>query len=1745
MLLRTVFILTLLNFARTQCNVGCLRCSSTNTCLLCDTTNKYVLSNGACSLATDSNCLIFGQSGVCVQCKFEYYVDPNTNKCLNVAAANAGKNCAYYSSTQNCLYCNPQYYPSGGSCTAVVNSVQNCAYYFGDAGCLLCSPGYVLALNQTSCVQSANAANCLFYTFAACGLCNTNFTMNYNSYFNSFGNTTFLNSLINYKTTGNVFLTNAVQLQVCQGGTISNCISYSNPTNCTQCAANFYLLNNTCFANPLPVISACVAYSSLTTCTNCKTGFFLNQNKCSPIVQITGCATYSTSASSTTCIQCDTTTYLSSNTCVARVNSASISNCQTLTVSADTCAVCSQGYVLSGDSLACLTATSNCVTYQSGTNLNSAAINCTLCAPTYFMTLDPGTNYAICNLGSTAKCAQVTANADTCTVCQNGYYLANSLCVAHVNIPNCVTYHSTQSNTCTVCATGFYNFKYSQVCQTVSAISGCSVYAANGLTCTTCLPGYYSDGNGNCPQIPTSFTNCVSYTNPNCVACAPGFMVNTLVSPQVCVAQFDYLTTNCILDTSVAVPVWDTPNNSLLVCSFCGPNMRPYTPAKSEAVCVLTTQLPLYSGFVSVPNCIRYGISYANTPGIVCMQCAQTMFISNYNFAIASTTATTCVSTCQTSGGQNTIIPDDLLGFANICMPTTSNGGSLPTTCQKLVRTTTANLGAADFVCLSASTGNSLVFAFPSNGIDIETNILAATDYKTASVDYNHGFSLADSNTLTIVPRTFNMRGQRLTVIATPSVISGVFLTNCDKIWQIGSSTQKGSAYRSAGGSAGAYSVLSGGQYSCLRCSFGFRPQFTITGLTANNPLPSCASMGTACQSSATIFGGLLTYLNALVSCHVCSQISGLAAYPTLYLEIDATTGSTAPSNFLQFALPNVNTWTQTGPQGFSCSLPPTTVTVSNTAATVGNQVSNCAIFGVFSPITTYSSDPNSSNINSFCLACSTGYFPIYFGTKGQAPGSTTFIPPYAVTSCVASNMCDPGATNTPFNSCGRCSTAQQSLPQPVYYAYTDFRLINCLQVNTANCYIILNDGSSPLSSSAQSPNSCGVCMAGYFRNEDRFCETLTVPNQANLAGFGNAFFVNYYVASTKPLSATAEAINIRISYQLSFVLPQYGVTACGSSYTLATPAVKAAAICLGSSYVQAGVLPQQTNFILNCLQYWFALSSGKLVCQKCKSGYIPTSSYSACVTIIPQCLFSQTGANSLLCSTCVTGFRNVGGVCSTSVINNCATYVNNENSYTQTTLKCQTCASGFYLAADQLSCIAGKITNCATYTQGSATACLTCQAGFLKLTLTVSNIIYCYPIPSSLNCAVLADQSSAAANNAQIQCTTCLSTSAQVYGTLTWNAQTTSSLAQTICMPFNSVANCASYSQTSTTINQNSFACTNCTAGFYLNTANNVCVTRTVQPINCTSYSITADVCTGCSGASFLAANGLSCVAYPNGIFNCLVYTSATTCSLCASGSYLSNNQCLTSTFISNCATYSGNNVCSACAAGFFLQNPTTCVAATATGCLNYTSVSACGACPPGSSKVTTNGVTNCVATNVPNCATINPNSTPVNCQICNSGYYADNNGTCQPVAAPISNCLVYSKNVTCSICNSGSVLNPTGTQCVLNGYSSSVDPNCLQSSISLTPLCAVCDLGFVSVNGTCTACAPGSMPSGCWSCDPNNQTNCLFCKPGYYQTSSGGCSAVPSNQTNTTPVTPNSIAGPLQVLCLLVPLIITGLKI
>lgn len=1756
-----------------QCTTGCLRCNNNNQCLVCDVSSNYILSGSTCSVSSQTNCNLLAQNGACVLCNPNYFLDTNSNKCVAVSSSSQIVGCNVYSNAQMCSTCAGSYYVQSGKCVSVNATVANCQVYAGNGVCGVCGSGYILSGDMANCTATPKNDNCAAYSFIGCATCNTGFVMNPNLYFVGLNSANSITRLIYSVQTGPTG--KWVGLNVCQATTVANCLVFASFKECAVCANGYYLQNGTCIIFPLPTITNCQIYTSLTTCSQCLDRFFLSGNNCVSVTSISNCQSYLSSAPTTRCSLCTSSFYLQNNVCIARTQSANIANCATLNPTADNCQACNSGFILTTDNLGCLSQIMNCLNYTAST-FQTSSLTCSLCANGFYLT-NSGTTSS-CTSGTVSNCRTYATSANTCLVCANQYYLSNGNCVAHMTLTNCVVYDPVNANTCLICNPGFYSFLYTTVCVQTTTLANCVVYAVDGNSCTQCNTGFYLTA-GVCIAIPQTYANCAVFSGTTCVSCNSGFQINTVGSLQTCVRALDYITSsslshctqNNVFGTGL-IPTWTNLVSSVqspITCLTCGNYMYGYSPQGSEAICVLTTQLTMYTSYTAVANCKRYGYNYAVSPVIVCMECSSGFYLSGYQTLAHTTTATNCITQCPSlTASSNAVIPNDMLGFVNICVTPTANiAFQASGSCYLYGRATSQALnvftGAAtavfsyDFSCLQAASSN----------VQPPTNYLYWNQGATATAFFTFdvttqgtpattliGYQTGWSNTvdkLSTNPSVFNYIGVFLaiqdtnTVIQTTNLLSNT-LTNCDFVWAPGISLPKGTPFR---GGLNAYDyqqpLAATTYYSCLRCAFGYRLSFTLGSSAAlNPPFPSCVAM-VNCASSTSVYGGLPAFLNSIFSCHSCSQTSGVTTYPTFYMDIDTvgtTVGNNAPGMYLSYTVRGIyasggGSITQLN-HGFGCMAAPTTI-VSTTAGATATTWNSCAAFGVVNLLTAYANPDTAANQGdggdvtismtvNVCVACAANYFPAYaIGATGPtfATSVTGVVPSWVVLACIASLNCDTSFT-AGFNSCARCRVDQETSTIPMYYAFQDFNVNNCYRANTQNCLIL----SASTFSSTSSINNCEICKAGYYLNSDLICDKYSVPNMVQTTTFAWNYYTSKFYPSGQYTTQTlaVDQVIVKISYLLSYSQKLYGASACSNGYTLAPASVWAPRLCVLSSYISQSVnsYPVTSIFVANCLRYNLTMSGSRQVCGSCISGYIPTIDGFTCVVSVslPNCVFAQSGSNNALCYQCATNYFNVNGLCVQATVSNCASYVNTQWSFqSPVALTCAQCNSGFALSMDSLSCVAGNVTNCVTYAQGLPSQCTSCKAGFVLISLT--KLYYCYPIDNSLNCAQLTNSATnSGANYGTIACSTCNTGTTFAFGARTWTPTLTSSAAASLCMAFNTVTNCASYDQNNTVITSNTFSCLTCNTGFWLNTATGACMARTVLPNFCQTYNPNADLCSECSPNYFLSTNRQSCIAYPTGIQNCVAYAGANVCSVCAAGTYLTNNVCVPSTLITNCQVYSANYTCSACKTGFFLANSTSCIIGIANNCLNFTSVTACASCAPGFGLQSFNGVTSCVQINLPNCVN-STTSFPFTCSVCAPGFFPSASGACSAVSLIISGCLVYDSSATCLACSSGLILNLARTACNSTVLTGLVDPNCNQTFAVVSPICAQCSLGYYFSNGNCTSCGSNNITSGCMACDPFNGESCILCSPNYYMNSQGACISsiitpkpTPSNKTNNT---------------------------
>lgn len=1705
-----LFVFLTFKFSKELCSIGCLKCDNLNNCLICDSSNNFYRSLDNCLVSTIQNCEEINQSGECLKCINEYYFDLSTEKCVLVSKSNRVDNCGLYSSSQACVYCHGDFIISKGFCQRVANKLLYCKVYSSNNACAVCFPGYILSNDYSQCIEYSANLKCMTYNYIECRGCQSGFTVDYNYYFSKYKNETLLMNLIS-RFNKEPF-SNWISQKICRPIEVENCDLALTHNKCLNCALGYFNLAGICQSNPSLSIDGCVSYGSNSKCLKCSQGLYLfNSNTCKKVTPILNCNTYNQSENTILCVSCTEKYFLNLNQCFLRMNSTNIQNCAVTSNSNDNCEQCQPGFVLCSNGLVCAPEIKNCQKY-SASILWSPSFTCTFCNDQFFLQT---VNFQVnCVPGTIANCRVYVPTSNTCGQCLNNFYLSNGICLAHSAIENCVNYSSVIPNTCSSCNIGFYPFQISS-CLSIKPILNCLKYTSDGTNCTQCTSFSYLM-NGNCTLNPGYWSNCLNFTGSKCFQCVSNYMLNSFNTTTDCVIPFDYITSNCLFTSSSQTNTtysWGPVQQNPITCLVCKNSTYPFSPINSEAICVLQSQLFLYSiPILSVVNCFRYGINADGT--FVCMECNKGLYLQNYFQMNIKSTSLTC-GNCPLNG-INLIIADDLMGFVNICVPIGLGVGQINMPgCSKVGRVSTYNQATngnsiLDYNCFVASAGYALVvFTFP-NYLLVDNSVVMFNVPTSNLSDSGHGYSSTfDQNSTN--PFIFNFRGL--------SVSSSVLLTSlnsfvanglafCEIVWNPGA---KGTGAKSSYPVGLRITSIN----QCLRCLFGNYQ--TVIVNPAASLYPSCVAFSSNNCSSSIQLGGLPSYLNAIFGCHVClaSSLTPIPTFPTIYLEYGGQGGSIDNNLWFQWSIPAVG-----AASGFQCRTAPNSLITNSvqnfslTIDSVGGPVSSlfgCSSFGVITPIGTVLNTMAISGKINVCLSCTTGMYPTY-----SLYSSINAIPTWAVSNCNQIANCATDVVNGPFNSCQKCKNYYfENVTQ--FNSFGDWMLSSCVLSFSPNCFI-LTTVISPII-----PNSCLVCFSGYYLNADGFCEIIIISNGSVYYPFAVSFFNRFYqsVVQKGGLANNFDVINIRIHYLLSFGQIQYGVRGClSSSHVLASASTFAPVLCVASNYLQNSnfSVSLNTNFVPNCLTYFMSLpvGSAKYNCASCNNELVPTLNGQACVKNIQNCLIAQNYPLIFLCYKCALGFLNILGNCTQNIIQNCRTYKNTVFFQPALLLSCSLCVSGYFLSTDYSACNRGDVSNCMIYSLGSAKNCLQCSVNFFLINLS-SQMSYCYPNPAGSNCDFFQiDNSNFNSGISRLVCSQCSQNQTNVYG-FSLSIDKNSNQINSSCLPFNIQDNCQTYNQNSSFITYNSFACTSCVKGYWLSPVHQNCAIRLNTDQNCANFSFSSDNCSSCSEGYFLNLAIGKCVLNPIGIPQCKIYKSIDFCQQCFSPYYVSQNACvLSDIIIDNCEVYSENYLCAECKTGYFLSSSISCSLLPFSNCKSFSASLNCLECEDGFNLSQTQNGTTCEKVNLPNCNKVVNGLSPV-CQSCHSGYYLAANLSCFPIQVSIQNCLKYDTNQTCVLCANQTVLSTDRNACIKQIYIGKVDEKCSDLYLNQKANCSECPIGFYFVNKTCLKCDLNSFAQGCMICNPENQSECFICLPGYYQNSNGTCVQLNISKTQT----------------------------
>lgn len=124
---RGFFLLLLAKATLQVCSDGCLVCSSTGQCKLCDLSSFYIPQVGSCVKREVQNCLYINQSGDCLECEDGFFYNLFERKCLELELKKKIDNCVKYKNALECEKCAKNYFLKGGVCEKVSIQVPGCS----------------------------------------------------------------------------------------------------------------------------------------------------------------------------------------------------------------------------------------------------------------------------------------------------------------------------------------------------------------------------------------------------------------------------------------------------------------------------------------------------------------------------------------------------------------------------------------------------------------------------------------------------------------------------------------------------------------------------------------------------------------------------------------------------------------------------------------------------------------------------------------------------------------------------------------------------------------------------------------------------------------------------------------------------------------------------------------------------------------------------------------------------------------------------------------------------------------------------------------------------------------------------------------------------------------------------------------------------------------------------------------------------------------------------------------------------------------------------------------------------------------------------------------------------------------------------------------------------------------------------------------------------------------------------------
>lgn len=528
------------------CEEGCIRCGlqpdNTQACEICDLYSSFYLNGeNKCVQRKIENCLIPSADQndyLCAQCKQGMMLDPTAFKCVEVPEKSQVANCRQYSLNGNCIQCYRNYYLKEGSCIAAKVLIDHCRVYFNDDLCRQCENDYYFDVEKNACVKFETIENCGKHTFGECLQCTNGFYLNSNAALQNKIDVDLGQSIAQDLWQGTNFT--KYPISPCLENTQANCAakgtvmpSGSTVPLCGSCEDGYYMdSSNSCQDNPHWRIENCIDYMNINTCSKCSDGYYVDRNQCKTRTELEGCEIYEDRKNQ--CHKCVEGFYNKNNDgkCFER-EYKSIENCKTLSMFADDCEVCIDGFKLTDDWQKCLPVIKNCETYDLDFLKDATFFTCNKCEDKFYLSFD----FKTCIPQNISHCTDYLTGTGQCEKCESPYYIDKG------------------TNKCL------------RINQT-----GCSSPALNENKCLECQNLFKLNNDGLC--IPIDNTECLmnEKNKENCLRCKPNYYMTDDDSGSFKICKVSETSKNveyCEYSNSIA-------NSPDKICSNCKNNLSPH-----------------------------------------------------------------------------------------------------------------------------------------------------------------------------------------------------------------------------------------------------------------------------------------------------------------------------------------------------------------------------------------------------------------------------------------------------------------------------------------------------------------------------------------------------------------------------------------------------------------------------------------------------------------------------------------------------------------------------------------------------------------------------------------------------------------------------------------------------------------------------------------------------------------------------------------------------------------------------------------------------------------------------------------------------------------------------------------------------------------------------------------------------------------------------------------------------------------